>query len=52
MCIGIHSSKHERVGKSFVVIRRSDSKLVPVSPEVNVSLHYARKSHDRHIAVV
>jgi len=49
MCIGIHDTKHERICQLFVFMRRRSAKLMSVSSEVNVSLHYARKSHERHI---
>jgi hypothetical protein len=31
----------------FILIRRSDSELVPMPPEVNVSFHDGRKRHER-----
>jgi hypothetical protein len=47
MCIGIHGAKHKCVRQSLIFIGRPETKFVPMSFEVNVSLHYAGKRHDR-----
>jgi len=51
MSIGIHWAEHEYVSHLFVFFRGCNSKLVPVSSEVNVSLHHIRKRHERDITL-
>lgn len=52
MCVRIHRAEQECICHSFVLDGCSNAKFVPMSSEVNVSLHYARKRHERHITLV
>jgi hypothetical protein len=49
--IDVHRTEHKRIRQFFVLIRCPDTKLVPMSSEMNVSFHYAIKRHDRHITL-
>jgi hypothetical protein len=52
MSIGIHRAEHECIGHLLIFFRRCDAKFVPMSPEVNISLHHVRKRHDGHITLI